>query len=317
MFFVVGAPRCGTTAICNALRDHPDICFAVPKEPHYFSRLPAGWTPQQLEKDYFPLFFRHGDGRDALYGEGSPSYIYVDPALDAIEQHIPGARYIVMVRNPMEQLPSYHQRLVYLLDENEPDLTKAWRLQAERIQGRSIPNRCRNIYLLRYREICSVAEHIDNLVRKVGADRVKVVLFDDFSRDALGVYRDVLSFLGLPDDGRIKLAKRNRTRIPKRVLLHLALVQPRSELLRLVLARLRQIARKSPLATAFMRKIRRGSSSLAQRAVIPPELWDECAEAFRPSVERLSQIFGRDLSHWLERTPKQVRPSPPTALAAE
>jgi hypothetical protein len=30
IFFIVGAPRCGTTAFSNALRDQPEIDFAVP-----------------------------------------------------------------------------------------------------------------------------------------------------------------------------------------------------------------------------------------------------------------------------------------------
>ena len=36
-FFVVGAPRCGTTAISKYLSDNPNICFSRPKEPHFFS----------------------------------------------------------------------------------------------------------------------------------------------------------------------------------------------------------------------------------------------------------------------------------------
>src|SRR4029079_10965434 len=156
-FFVVGAPRCGTTAISKALRDHPGICFAEPKEPHYFSRLAPGWSGKRLNVDYFPLFFHHWTDPAAMLGEGSPSYLYVDEAIEAIERELPGARYIVMVRNPMQMLPSYHQRLVYLLDESESDLAEAWRLQDERAAGRQIPRRCRNPNILRYREICNVA----------------------------------------------------------------------------------------------------------------------------------------------------------------
>ena len=34
--FIVGAPRCGTTAMSEYLREHPDVCFSTPKETHYF-----------------------------------------------------------------------------------------------------------------------------------------------------------------------------------------------------------------------------------------------------------------------------------------
>ncbi len=35
-FFIVGAPKCGTTAWVRYLEDHPDVYFSPSKEPHYF-----------------------------------------------------------------------------------------------------------------------------------------------------------------------------------------------------------------------------------------------------------------------------------------
>ena len=151
IFFVIGAPRCGTTAFTAALRAHPGICFSAPKEPHYFSRLPAGWSPDRLERDYFGVFFRECRDPAAMLGEGSVSYIYSDPAIEAIERHLPQARYIAMLRNPLEMIPSYHSRLVYILDEDEPDLARAWALQEARAEGRHIPRRCRDWRMLQYR----------------------------------------------------------------------------------------------------------------------------------------------------------------------
>jgi hypothetical protein len=34
-FFIVGAPRCGTTALSKALGGHPRIAFSKPKETHF------------------------------------------------------------------------------------------------------------------------------------------------------------------------------------------------------------------------------------------------------------------------------------------
>jgi hypothetical protein len=315
IFFIVGAPRCGTTALSSALRDHPGIDFAVPKEPHYFSRLRHDWSVDQVSRDYLSIFFRRWRDGDATLGEGSPSYIYSDEAIDAIEHSFPEARYIVMVRNPMEMLPSYHQRLVYLLDETETDLATAWRLQDQRLQGAGIPRRCRNPHMLRYRDICRVGTRIDALMAKVGQERVKLVLYDDFARAPVETYREILSFLALPDDGRVRLPRRNRTRVPKRVMLHLLMVQPRSEVLRLALSRLRHMSRKSPLIRAILRTIRRSSSTVSTRPTIPPDLWAECAEDFRSDVRRLSEIFGRNLEHWLE--PRHAGREPALPIAAQ
>jgi hypothetical protein len=35
-FFIVGAPKCGTTAMCHYLSQHPEIFISTPKEPHFF-----------------------------------------------------------------------------------------------------------------------------------------------------------------------------------------------------------------------------------------------------------------------------------------
>jgi Sulfotransferase family len=36
-FFLIGAPRCGTTSLSSYLANNPQVCFSRPKEPHYFS----------------------------------------------------------------------------------------------------------------------------------------------------------------------------------------------------------------------------------------------------------------------------------------
>jgi len=38
-FFIVGAPKCGTTALHTYLGQHPDIFVSEPKEPNYFGSL--------------------------------------------------------------------------------------------------------------------------------------------------------------------------------------------------------------------------------------------------------------------------------------
>ena len=36
-FFLVGGPKCGTTAMVEYLRTHPDIFISEPKEPNFFA----------------------------------------------------------------------------------------------------------------------------------------------------------------------------------------------------------------------------------------------------------------------------------------
>src|SRR5262245_38442672 len=137
-FFIAGAPRCGTTSLAVALAQHHQVCFSEPKEPHFFTRVADGYDLARTRRAYIKSFFpTERLSRDAL-GEASPSYLYSRTAIRAIDRMFPAARFIVMVRNPLEMMPSYHARLLFTLDEDVADFETAWRLQKQRAIGREI-----------------------------------------------------------------------------------------------------------------------------------------------------------------------------------
>lgn len=298
IFFIVGAPRCGTTALAGALRAHPQVCFAIPKEPHYFTRLKAGWHLGRVLTEYLPLYFKHWHGPGATLADGSTSYLYSEQAIDAILRCFPQARFIVMSRNPLEMLPSYHTKMLELLDESEPDLARAWALQDERAWGEQLPKRCRDWRLLQYRDVGRVGARCEALLQRVDRDRVKFLLFDDFAADSLAVYRETLEFLGLPDDGRTKVKRRNRAQLPKSTMVQLMLKEPRSEVARMMLISLRRSKRFKMLAD-LLGRLRRSNREAAAPHNLSPALRRTLAAAFADDVALQSRIFGRDLSHWL------------------
>src|SRR5262249_38309001 len=151
--FLVGAPRCGTTSLALALSQHPQICFSEPKEPHFLAYLPEDFDLSRARTQYLQTFFRQDLlSRDWL-AEGSPSYLYAPHAIRVMERMFPAARFLVMVRNPLDMLPSYHARLLFTMDEDAAAFEIAWRLQSSRADGRFIPSRCRDPRLLQYAEI--------------------------------------------------------------------------------------------------------------------------------------------------------------------
>jgi len=114
-FFVVGAPRCGTTALCRYLARNPQICVSRPKEPHYFTRMKELPTAEEVRRDYIDYFFDHRTEAHRVAGEGSVSYLYLPGVIENILHYNPQARFVAIVRNPLTMLPSYHQRMQYLL----------------------------------------------------------------------------------------------------------------------------------------------------------------------------------------------------------
>jgi hypothetical protein len=125
-FFVVGAPRCGTTSLSRYLARNPQVCFSRPKEPHYFSRLERDPTAAELRRNYLDRCFGHCTPAHRVLGEGSVSYLYLPGTIERIHRLSPDARFIALVRNPLSMLPSYHLRMQFLLQEDEADFEKAW-----------------------------------------------------------------------------------------------------------------------------------------------------------------------------------------------
>jgi hypothetical protein len=304
--FLVGAPRCGTTALSRYLRKHPRICFSVPKEPHYLTYAPE--IPlEELRRSYLATYFPHRAPQHALIAEGSVSTLYSDLALQRALALDPDARFLAMVRNPMELVPSYHQRLLHVLDEDEQDFATAWRLQAARARGERVPRRCRDPQVLQYAVIGRLGERIERLFELVGRERCLVIVHDDFRSETAKVYDQVLTFLGLEHDGRSVFPRRLESRTFRSFALQRLLMRPPLPLANAVL---RAKVRKEKAKTAAGRRrkkpwLKRARSRLlAWNSIpspprpLPAALRDELRESFSGDVARLGRLLGRDLSSW-------------------
>ncbi len=135
-FFIVGAPKSGTTALNNYLSQHPDV-FMAQKELHRFgSDLKMRIVPSQEE--YLQSFQSAGEGK--LIGEASVWYLFSKTAATEIKRFSPAARIVIMLRNPVEVLPSLHSQNLYNGNEDTKDLKKALDLDVERKKGNFLPD---------------------------------------------------------------------------------------------------------------------------------------------------------------------------------
>src|SRR5215475_14588831 len=101
----------------------------------------------------------------------------------------------------------------FSLMEDVEDFSTAWSLQELRARGERIPKHCLAPYLLLYREVAKFGVQIERLYQLVGRDRSLVLLFDDLVRDSLGVYQQVLAFIGVKYDGRTRFQRKLPSRI--------------------------------------------------------------------------------------------------------
>ena len=199
-FFIIGAPKCGTTSLARWLAEHPEIFFTPIKEPHFFSTSLAN---RVITSDgaYRRLFDGVGPTHRAV-GEASTWYLYCEAAIPNILRVLPEARFIIMTRDPVEMARSLHHHNLRVLHEDESDFARAWALQADRRSGRQIPANCIEPAFLQYGAACSLGHQIERLLSLVVPERVFHLSLEELRTDPARHYRRALAFLGLADDGR-------------------------------------------------------------------------------------------------------------------
>lgn len=197
--FIVGAPKCGTTAWASYLSTHPDVFFAPRKEPHYFSSDFPNFRWARSEHDYLHEFAQAGT--EKIIGEASVNYLYSTVAAKNIANFDPGAKILILLRSQETFLPSYHQQLLYNRDETVEDFEQAWTLSNKR-NLHHIPSTCREEKFLNYKAIGKFTAQVRRFLDTFPSRQVKILRFEKWTRNPRSSYREVLKFLDIEDDGR-------------------------------------------------------------------------------------------------------------------
>jgi len=296
-FYIVGAPRCGTTALSKALSNNPAVSFAKPKETHFLIDDHSGMAPEQVQREYLQHFHPSLSTDTRAIGDGSVSYLYNPDAIRQALRLDPRAKFIVSVRNPVDMMRSYHQRLLFSLDEEVEDFDSAWALQAERKAGRSIPERCREPQTLQYGEVGMLGENIERLFEAAGRERCHVVVFDDFIKDPRAIYLELLQFLGLEDDGQAKFKPTRANAGFKSGWLQQYSMNPPPWVYQLIrISNAKSISRLK----GIRKRIKKFNRAPAKHRPMSDDTRAMLSDYFRDDIAKLSGLLDRDLNHWLQ-----------------
>ncbi|MFT7464687.1 MAG: hypothetical protein ACI9EF_003045 [Pseudohongiellaceae bacterium] len=189
-FLIIGAKKCGTTALYNYLTQHPAIAPALKKEIYFFN---AYFGKGKLwYKAFFPTVFEKFaaktlGGRQFLTGEATPDYLYLDDCPAKVAQTTPNARLIAILRNPIDRAYSFYNHnlragLETLSFEEAIDQEEQ-RLADERVRFAADPS------LIRFHTM-----HHSYKLRGVYVDQLKTWT-DVFPRDQLLVLKTEDQFL--------------------------------------------------------------------------------------------------------------------------
>lgn len=309
-FFIVGAPKAGTTSLYSYLDQHPEIYMSPIKEPSYFAAelRPENFHPRfqprmllEVEnvrqylagpltekrfggpvvdwESYLRLFHNAHEGQ--AIGEASASYLWSASAAQNISARIPGARIVMILRNPAER--AYSQ---YLQAVSEGLVQYSFREQMRQsMNSGGGPFDILNPLL----EFGLYSEQVPRYLRLFPAQNVKIYLYEDYLRHPKETLAELFRFLLVDPGFHPDMTRRMmEPHVPKSVTAAYFLKR---------YGLWQQVKRWSP---RFLQGALR-AAAFRKRTSLAMDVQDrqELQEYYRADIVRLADLLGRDLGGWL------------------
>jgi hypothetical protein len=293
-FLITGAPKCATTSVYYYLRQHPEIFMPENKEPRTFAslnRVPDYQGPGDLHREehtvtdlaqYEALFDEARD--EAAIGEASVIDLYDPVAADEIMRHLPRARLIALLRNPVDRAHSNYQHQRYHGREPLADFGQALEQEAGRLRSGWGP-------FWAYAGLGFYASQLQRYYERFEPDQIGVFLYDDLERDPVGLLQSIYRFLGVSDSFVPDVSRRYLVGGKPRVASFSKLIYSAS--------RFKDAVR--PLVPDYVLAKLKELEARAnrRRQTLDPKLRASLIERFRDDLLQLEKILDRDLSAWL------------------
>ncbi len=298
-FLIIGAAKAGTTSIHRYLTQHPQIYMPPRKELNFFAhggirpdfrRPGARMTNRGFIANveaYRALF--QGVSEETAIGETSPAYLHSPKAPGLIKHHVPDAKLIAMLRDPVER--AYSAYLMRVRQGRESlDFVQAVREGEARVRNNWPPG-------WHYLGVGFYYTHLKRYFDIFDPAQIRVYLYDEFKTDPVNTLQDILRFLDVDDTFVPDMSiKYNVGGIPKNKAWHVFLTRlrwnARPVLGQFLPTNLRQHLRK------YMRAL--GKMNLVEPRALPTHVRGELIQICRKDILQLQDLIQQDLSKWLE-----------------
>ncbi|MFP8487476.1 sulfotransferase family protein [Gracilimonas sp. Q87] len=290
-FLIVGASKCGTTALYYYLKQHPEIGFPDLKEPKYFSSKfltfphngPGDTTVDKYAVRDFETYtdlFSDLDNYKKI-GEASPDYIYYhQKTVDEIKRKLGDIPIIIILRNPVHRAFSAYKYLVRDSREKR-SFREALNLEEERLQDNWD-------FIWAYKKAGEYYSQVKSF--RDNFTNVKIIIQEKMIKDTDKNVRETLKFLDLDENVQLNTGiKYNESGRPNNILAKFLLSRNNK-----VSARIREIM-KSIIPRTILEKV--ASKSLSSMKI---NFKDEkyLQTYFKEENEKLFDLLGYRIEEW-------------------
>jgi hypothetical protein len=187
-FVVIGAQKSGTTFVLKCLGEHPDV-FMPPGETRFFE------DPEYLQTDInqFEALFRDVSQKKAV-GIKRPDYLAKPECPERIYKHIPEAKLIVILRNPVKRAISAY---FYQMQQSFIPIRPIEEGMAKVINGEYRDSYPKSEEIVEYG---FYHRHLLRYLNYFDRNQMLIMPFDDFIRNKRESIRKIYRFIGVNDE---------------------------------------------------------------------------------------------------------------------
>ena len=285
-FFIVGAPKAGTTSLYHYLNEHPEISMSSQKEPDYFSDADLqnegmyyGKNRIDTIKKYHNLFDNNSESK--LKGEASVSYLFYKNVPQKIKTYNPEAKIIIMLRNPIDRAFSH-----YLMDYRLGLVSDSF----EDIIDRKSVNKNEKLFYQQYIELSEYASQIKRYLDVFNDTEILFIEYEDLKMDLTSIMKKTYLFLGVNQFYEPDLTKK-----------HNAYTMPKNSIIRFIYS----IVILRNIASFFFPKnlvnwIRVVLFKNDKKPVLLEKTRIRLGQYFANDISTLTKTLNKDFSRWIK-----------------
>jgi len=277
-FFIVGAPKAGSTSLYEYLKKIPGIFMSPVKEPNYYCQ---GIAPNHLidkpirNKEKYLNLFKNAKNEVAI-GEASSTYLRDLLAPKLIHQAVPNAKIIILLREPISRAYSH-----YLMEARG----RRAHLTFRQVIKKSLNSPENDDYS---RVIINGGMYYQQVKRYFdifGKENVKILIFEEFVKDSRKAVKEILEFLGVKSEIAESVDKvHNPFTVPRGAIAKFAFIN--------------KITRKFGRNISYSAREMIVKNVLVKKGNKPPLLQEDMMsleKIYCDDVVRLEKILGRSL----------------------
>ena len=284
-FFIVGAPKAGTTSLYHYLSEHPQVEMSSQKEPDYFSDKAIHEQGMYYAKNrvdtldkYESLFVQK---ESVVYGEASVSYLFYENVAEDIKKYNPNAKIIIMLRNPIERAFSH-----YLMDYRLGLISDSF----ENVLAKISKHKNAHLFYQQYIEVSKYAKQIQRYLDFFKKENILFIDYEDFKKNVSKTVDQVYNFLNISTEFVADINTKHNT-----------FIMPKNKIIRLIYS---FVFLRKILTFLFPVYLVKNIRVLLFKSDKKPELLKETRSLlsiiFNDDIKKMEEVLAKNYSKWIK-----------------